>query len=258
VSFRSASIFALLLAGCGIHYVDSECKPCRVLNPRARHDGPPRIPGLRKDTRELFIIVPGALGYSWEWNPAIAALDAVHGRGVEYVVVWWEPLHSVREAENKIAHAINDLLDSNDLPALEHVEIVAHSMAGLIVARAAPRLHAPKHGTMRLSTIGTAFAGMIGTDFGYPDSEGSMALFANFSPWVRYPRPPEWLEVVEYRTTTPEDPVMEPRFGHDPAPTNIGPLPRLRVQLPHMDHNKCVGLVVDALLKADLVAKREE
>jgi hypothetical protein len=42
---------------------------------------------------------------------------------------------------------------------------------------------------------------------------------------------------------------MQPRFGHDPAPENIGPEPRTRVQLPHMDHNRCVGLVVQRLLK---------
>jgi hypothetical protein len=108
----------------------------------------------------------------------------------------------------------------------------------------------PSRGRVRISTIGTAFAGMIGPDFGYPDSEGSVALFANFSPWERYPPVPTGIELVEYRTTWPEDPVMEPHFGHDPAPEAIGPRPRVRVQLPHMNHNKCVGLVVEQLLRS--------
>jgi hypothetical protein len=240
---------ALAATSCAIHYVDSECTRCRVLNARLREGEHPTLPRLSDKTRHLFILVPGALGYSWEWNSAIRDLEAARPRGVEFVVMWWEPLGTVRTAEHEVAHWINDLLGANPLPELEQIDIVAHSMAGLIVARAAPALIAPPHGRMRISTIGTAFAGMIGPDFGYPDSDGSIALFSNFAPWLRYPPVPPEIDFVEYRTTWPEDPVMEPRFGHDPAPATIGPRPRVRVQLPHMDHNKCVGLVVDQLLK---------
>jgi hypothetical protein len=245
---RAAFALALALASCAVHYVDSECPQCRVLNARLRQGERATLPRLSDKTRHLFILVPGALGYSWEWNRAVQALEAARADGVEFVVLWWEPLGTVRAAERDVARWINDLLWANPLPALEQVEIVAHSMAGLIVARAAPNLTAPPRGRLRISTIGTAFAGMMGPDFGYPDSDGSIALFANFAPWLRYPPLPEEIDFVEYRTTWPEDPVMEPRLGHDPAPAAIGPRPRMRIQLPHMDHNKCVALVVNLLL----------
>jgi hypothetical protein len=249
--------FALVLSGCAIHYVNKECPQCRVLNAGRRVDGPAVLPRLRSTTRTLFILVPGALGYDWEWNPAVKMLEEARGRDVEFVVFWWEPLGTVRSATRELAHWVNDLLGASSLPALERVEIVAHSMAGLVAARAAPALVPPARARMRISTIGTAFAGMIGPAFGYPDSDGSWALFANFSPWLHYPAIPPGIDFVEYRTTWPEDPVMQPHFGHDPAPPEIGPRPRLRVQLPHMDHNACVGLVVGRLLKEDLGGPRE-
>jgi len=253
---RLLAALALVLAGC-VHYVDSECKPCRVLNARLRDGERPSLPRLAKTTRRLFILVPGALGYSWEWNPAIRSLEAARADGVEFVVFWWEPWGTVRTAERQLAHWVNDLLGANELPALEQIEIVAHSMAGLIAAHAAPLIRPPRHGRMRISTIGTAYAGMIGPAFGYPDSDGTFAVFSSFAPWLRYPAVPPAIELVEYRTTWPEDPVMEPRFGHDPAPLEIGPRPRRRVQLPHMNHNACVGLVIDLLLKQGAQRKVE-
>ena len=238
-----------LFGGC-VNYVTTECPQCRVLNGRLREGERRSLPRLPKTTRHLFILVPGALGYSWEWTPAVRALEAARAQGVEFVVFWWEPFGTVRGAARSLSQWTNDLLGANELPALEQVDIVAHSMAGVIAAYSAPSLIAPARGRMRISTIGTAFAGMIGPAFGYPDSAGSIALFSVFSPWVKYPRPAPGIDFVEYRTTWPEDPVMEPRFGHDPAPLTIGPQPRTRVQLPHMDHNKCVPLVVNELLRA--------
>ncbi len=242
---------ALALAGCAIHYVDKECPRCRVLNPRPREGQRATVPRLPRTTRRLFILVPGALGYDWEWNPAVQALEAARADGVEFVVFWWEPLRPLRRAAQELTQWTDELLGANDLPVLETIEIVAHSVAGMVAAHAAPRLRPPQGVRMRISTIGTPFAGMIGPDFGYPDDTGFWALFATFSAWTRYPRPAEGLDIVEYVTTWPEDPVMQPRFGHDPAPPDVGPQPRRRVQLPHMDHNKCVGLVVDRLLRGD-------
>lgn len=247
---HALAILALLLAGC-IHYVDSECTQCRVLNARVKEGERRTLARLDPKTRTLFILVPGALGYSWEWNPAIRSLEAARKDDVEFVVFWWEPWGTIGQAQRQLEHWVNDLLGANSTAKLEQVEIVAHSMAGMIAARAAPKLIVPAHVRMRISTIGTAFAGMIGPEFGYPDSDGSFAVFSSFASWKKYPAVPDGIELVEYRTTWPEDPVMEPRFGHDPAPVEIGPRPRLRVQLPHMNHNACVGLVVDRILKDD-------
>ncbi len=244
---RSALLLlALLATGC-INYVTSECRDCRILNARAS-DGPQRVPRIKKTTKRLFIIVPGALGYSWEWNPAVKRLK--EAPDTEFVVFWWEPLGSIRRAARDMARWVNDVTTELEPRELTEVTIVAHSMAGIVAAYAAPELIPPNGVHVKIATIGTAFAGMIGPDFGYPDNADFwLSLFASFSPWVRYPTPAEGLEIVEYRTTWPEDPVMEPRFGHDPAPASIGPRPRRRVQLPHMDHNKCVDLVVDRLIR---------
>jgi hypothetical protein len=56
------------------------------------------------------------------------------------------------------------------------------------------------------------------------------------------------VRVTEFVTTWPEDPVMQPRYGHVVAPPEIGPPGALRVQLEHADHNKVLGQVVTRLL----------
>ncbi len=241
-----AMLIALASSGC-INYVTTECPDCRILNARAG-GAPPTVPRIRKTTKRLFVIVPGALGYGWEWTPAVRRLAAAPD--VEFVVFWWEPMGSVRHASRDLSRWVNDLTTQLEARALNEVVIVAHSMAGIVAAYAAPELAAPAGVRLRIVTIGTAFAGMIGPEFGYPDSaDSALSLFASFSPWLHYPAPSPEVEFVEYRTTWPEDPVMEPRFGHDPAPADVGPRPRRRIQLPHMDHNKCVDLVVDRLLR---------
>lgn len=250
---RLALALALVVAaGCSrIHYVTEECPQCRVLNARTP-DGKQPLPRLPKSTKRLFVLVPGALGYSWEWNPAVRSLEQARGAGVEFVVFWWEPWSSVRSTSHTLAHWVNDLLAANELPELTEINVVAHSMAGIVAAYAVPDIQPTANAHLRLVTIGTPWAGMIGPNFGYVDSAGSPVILSSFAPWLHYPSPGPDVEIVEYRTTWPEDPVMEPRFGHDPAPTTVGPLPRVRVNLPHMDHNKCVGLVVDRLLRNTL------
>src|SRR5262249_18075013 len=156
----------------------------------------PTLPRLARDTRRLFILVPGALGYSWEWNAAVRALEAAKGAHVEFVVFWWEPFGTIAGAADDLARWTNDLLGSNDLPALERVGIGAHSMAGLVAAFAAPRLVPLPHTRTVISTIGTPFAGMMGPDFFYPDSKHSIALFAPFAPWTRYPVVPGDVDFV--------------------------------------------------------------
>jgi len=237
-------VIAVLLSGC-IHYVDELCPTCRVLN--ARHDGPlpAKMPGIKPTTKRLFVLVPGALGYGWEWTPAVKRLASAPD--TEFVVYWWEPYGTIRGAARDLARLVNDMTAPLGPRALEEIVIVAHSMAGIIAAYAAPQL-APNAGVRTsIATIGTPFAGMFGG--GYPDVADSIAVFSAFAPWEHYPAVPDGIELIEYRTTSPEDPVMLPRMGHLPAPVDVGPQPRKQVQLPHMDHNKCVDLVVRRLIE---------
>ena len=238
-------LVALYAAGC-IHYVAEECPSCRVLNPRHPGEPEPKLPRIKRSTKRLFVLVPGALGYGWEWNAAVRGLEAAPD--TEFVVFWWEPYHTVLDASRALSRSVNDLLTPVEPRALEEVVIVAHSIAGIVAAHAAPELAAPPNVRLVLATIGTPFAGMVGPEFGFPDQTGSIALFAAFSAWLEYPSPAPGVDIIEYRTTWPEDPVMQPRMGHDPAPASIGPQPRRRVQLPHMDHNRCVELVVKRLI----------
>jgi hypothetical protein len=234
----------LLLSGC-VHYVTERCPTCRVLDPRHEADQRPKMPALRNTTKRLFVLVPGALGWGWEWDPAIKRLVAAPD--TEFVVFWWEPYGTITGAARELARYVNDVTAPLGPRALTEVVIVAHSVAGIVASYAAPQL-APNPGVRTaIATIGTPFAGMSG--WGYADVTDSIALFSIYAPWSRYPATPDGVKLIEYRTTWPEDPVMKPRFGHEPAPPDVGPRPRKLVQLPHMDHNQCVELVVQRLIE---------
>jgi len=245
---RLLLVLAVLIGGASgcIQYVGQACPSCRVLNPRHPGEPAPKLPSVRRSTKRLFVVVPGALGYGWEWAPAMKRLGAAPD--TEVVVYWWEPYGTIRKAAQDLSRLVNDLATPLEPRELTEIVIVAHSMAGVVAAFAAPSFAPPPGVRYTVATIGTPFAGMIGPGFGYPDAIGSMALFTSFSPRLHYPRPADGVDLIEYRTTWPEDPVMQPHFGHDPAPPEIGPEPRRRVQLPHMDHNRCVDLVVERLL----------
>lgn len=242
-----AMLLALLpLTGGCIQYVGKACPSCQVLNPRHPGKPEPKMPPLRRDAKRLFVIVPGALGYGWEWTPAVKRL-AEHPE-VQTIVYWWEPFGTIGRAARDLSRMLNDFTTPLEPRALEEVVIVAHSMAGIVAALAAADLQPPAGVRFTIATIGTPFAGMIGPDFLYPDVNDSIALFTSFSPRTKYPRPADGVDIIEYRTTAPEDPVMLSHGGHDPAPPHVGPEPRRRIELPHMDHNRCVDLVVERLL----------
>ncbi len=232
----------LLCTGC-VHYVTTECPTCRVLHPR--HTGrEPALPTIKPGTKRLFVVVPGGLGYSWEWTPAVTRLAGVPD--AEFVVYWWEPYGTLDAARKDLVRYVNDLITPVSPRALEEVVIVAHSIGGIVAAHAAHDLRPPSGVHVRVATIGTPFAGMVGA--GYADVLSSIGLFSVYAPWLRYPAPADGVEIIEYRTSWPDDPVMKPRLGHQPAPPGIGPQPRRTVQLPRMDHNACVDLVVQRLV----------
>src|SRR5207248_846835 len=129
--------------------------------------------------------------------------------------------------------------------------VAAHGLAGVAVP---PGCH------IRLVTIGTPFAGMGAAPVGdprahersdYDDPLGSPALFAVGGHLRRYPPLGPGISVVEYTTSWPPDPVMEPRYGWNPAPPGVGPAGARRIPVdPKLDHNFVVARVVEELLSA--------
>jgi hypothetical protein len=133
---------------------------------------------------------------------------------------------------------------------VKELVVVAHSAGGIVGAHAIGALRVPPGLRLRLVTIGTPFAGMMAGPFVYTvDPLHSPAVVAVGGVFERYPDPPPGVEVIEYVTSYPPDPVMEPRFGHLPAPPDVGPRGARRIPVdPHLDHNQVVEKVINDLL----------
>src|SRR5439155_5915603 len=121
-------LFFLLLAGC-ITHVHKQCPDC----PYA--DGIASAPHLRPGTTRLFVLVPGALGYGWEWDAAVAALRKSH---TEFVVFWWDPWNSLRKGADKLRDVLHTALWVE--PSLQEIVVVAHSAGGIVGAHALANL----------------------------------------------------------------------------------------------------------------------
>jgi hypothetical protein len=235
-------------SGC-ITHVAKQCPDC----PYA--DGISQAPRLRPNLQRLFILVPGALGYGWEWDAAVAALRKQHA---DFVVFWWDPWSSLRQGANHLRSVVQTALWV--APSLREVVLVAHSAGGIVAAHGLAGVAIPPGCRIQLVTIGTPFAGMGAAPVGdpqvqarsdYDDPLGSPAVFAVGGHLHHYPALPPGVSVVEYTTTWPPDPVMEPRYGWNPAPPEVGPAGARRVAVdPKLDHNFVVARVVEELLSA--------
>jgi hypothetical protein len=236
-------VAALLLvaSGCVTRVVD-RCPSCAIVD--AHH---PYLPALKPSASALFILVPGDLGYGWEWDHAVAKLRA--STVADFVVFEWSPFRPLEFVAQDFSTLCRRVF--MQLPPRVHdVVIVAHSGAGILVAEALRDFMVPHDKAVTLVTIGTPFAGMGGAGFSVDDPLGSPAVIGIFGTFVHYPEPPPMLKVIEYVTTDPPDPVMKHRFGHDPAPVDLGPKGAERILFTNeMDHNVAVELVVDALLE---------
>jgi hypothetical protein len=230
----------LAQAGC-ITHVTQQCPSC----PWA--DGLSSAPRLRRNAKRLYVLVPGALGYGWEWDAAVAALRKADA---DFVVFWWDPWNTLTEG----AHHLNAVLQTAlwTYPSLREVVVVAHSAGGMVAAQALDHLSVPPGRHLELVTIGTPFAGMGTAPISdYDDPLGSPSVIAIGGHFRRYPDPPPGVSVLEYITTWPPDPVMMPRYGWQPAPPDVGPRGARRVPVdPKLDHNYVVAHVVEQLLSA--------
>lgn len=239
-TFKSSILLvALLLSGC-ITHVAKQCPDCPYT------DGISVAPHLNPRAQRLFVLVPGALGYGWEWDAAVDALRKSH---TEFVVFWWDPWSSLRRASNKLRAVIETAFFIS--PSLKQIVVVAHSAGGIVGAHAMGGLEIPDGRHVELVTIGTPFAGMGAAPVGseYEDPLGSPSVFAIGGRFHHYPDPPPGVSILEYVTRWPPDPVMEPRYGWQPAPPDIGPHGAERIAVdPKLDHNFVVAKVVNELI----------
>lgn len=206
----------------------------------------PPLRRWREGTRTVFVIVPGILGYGWEWDDAVRALrDA---RGVDFVVFEWNPWASMRTTARELSDAIiaGFWVDER----VERVVVVGHSVGGMLAAQALRHVTVPEGRQLDVVTVGAPFAGMKGSETAEPDVLGAPAFLSIMSIFRDYPRPPPRTRVVTYVTSYPSDPVMKPRWGQDPARPDVGPPGALRVAVsPKEDHNKIVSKLVRGLLE---------
>ncbi len=248
-SLRSFSTWlvppALLLLGCPVP-LRTACPACVEL----RQD---RAPLFREGVRRVYVVVPGILGYGWEWDGAQAAFS--RDPAGQTLVVDWDPWQSLARGGARVRGAMSGLL-SRLPPGVEGVTVLAHSAGGMVAVLAAAALVVPAGVTVQVIAIGTPFAG---THLDILTYEGSLhaptpiAIGGTFPGW---PTPARGVVLTVYPTRGAEDPVMRPRMGHDPADPRVLP-PGTRVcALPEAlyqgrdGHNTAVAWVAEQLVGA--------
>jgi hypothetical protein len=233
---------ALAAGGC-FTPVKTGCPSCVVVD--AEH---PRVPVLKPGSERLFVLVPGLLGYGWEWEGPVKQLRAAPK--VDFVVFEWEAWGSVDRAARELADVLWRALVGAPRSVREIV-VVAHSAAGVVAAHAVGRLPLPPR-KLTLVTVGAPFAGMHICPWSEIDVLHAPLMLSVAAVYHDYPAPPAGVEVIEYVTSYPADPVMHPYWGKSAAPPDVGPAGRKRIPVdPRLDHN----FVVDKVI-ADLLARK--
>jgi len=234
------ALAVMLAAGC-YHPATERCPDCAIM--QGRH---PALRRWREGTRTVYVIVPGILGYGWEWDDAVRALR--EARGVDFVVFEWNPWASLRTTARELGDAIIAALFTDG--RVERVVVVGHSVGGMLAAQALRHVVVPEGRQLDVVTVGAPFAGMKGSETAEPDVLGAPTFLSIMSIFRDYPKPPPRTRVVTYVTSYPADPVMKPRWGQDPARPDVGPPGALRVAVDaREDHNKIVSKLVRGLLE---------
>lgn len=238
-----AALALLLFAGGCVTHVAKQCPTCAVVDAER-----PRLPVLKPGTERLFVLVPGLLGYGWEWDKPVARLRATPG--VDFVVFWWEPWGSVDRAARALDEVLTRALVSAP-PSVREIVVVAHSAGGVVAAHAVGRMPSPAR-KLTLVTIGAPFAGMHICPWSEVDVIHAPLMLGVAAVYQRYPPPPAGVEVIEYITKWPADPVMQPHWGTAPSQADVGPTGARRIEVdPKLDHN----LVLDRVM-TDLLTRR--
>jgi hypothetical protein len=238
-----ALLVAAAVAGCATAPA-LRCPGCRVVD--AAH---PSLPPLRPGAKRLFVLVPGLLGYGWEWDAPVSRLRATPD--ADFIVFWWTPWGSIERGAGELAGLIARA-QAEAPPSLRELVVVAHSAAGVLAAHALGKLPptGPPSLHLVLVTIGAPFAGMHICPWSEEDVLHGPFMLTIAARLHRYPEPPPGTEIIEYVTSYPSDPVMHPYGGTAAAPPEVGPRGARRIAVdPQLDHNTVVDLVVSELLR---------
>lgn len=228
------------LAGCRYTAIRDQCPSCTVVSRQQ-----PRSP-LPPGTRRLFVLVPGLLGFGWEWDQPLVHLRAVPAAAIE--AFDWRPGSSAARVGRDLAEVVDAAL--REAPSLEQVVLVGHSAGGLLTARAAALVHVPAGKQVLVVNVGTPYAGLHATPLEGPVdgwwSPLTLSIGGVFTAASYLPLAPR-VTVESWVTPWPGDPVMKPRFGHHPDDPRVGP-PGPRFPAPAgTDHNHVLGAVVEQL-----------
>jgi hypothetical protein len=211
-----------------------------------------RRPAVPPGTRTVFLLVPGLLGYGWEWDGAQAALSKYPDAAV--LVYSWEPWHSLTASSARLAAHIQYLL--RRLPeSVQELTVISHSAAGLLAVEAASALSvsavaATRGLRVRVLSVGAPLAGMGRNPWGGEDMRHTPLPIALGSHFTRWPEPAPGV-TLEIYPTSGDDPVMERVMGHDPGDPRV--LPRravLRALPPSVGHNDALTWLCSGLLGA--------
>ena len=242
--FASALVLAsawacALEAGCGYTEIRDQCPSCTVVS---RTLEPPSLPA---GARTVFLIVPGLLGFGWEWDEPLRHLRKVPDSAI--LAFDWRPSSTVTRVSRDLADTLDLLLRQEG--ALERVMVIGHSAGGLITALAGAGVVVPARRAVHIVNIGTPYAGMHTMPSEYPrDAWRSPVALAVGGTFSRYPALAAGVTLESWITPYPGDPVMMPRFGHRPDDPSVGPAgPRLRAPA-GTDHNRFVARVVEVIV----------
>ncbi len=227
-------LVALALSGCGFTHVATQCPSCPVT-----YAEPARPVAMKPTARTLFVLVPGILGFGWEWDKPVARLRARDD--LDFVVFWWTPYVSQTKGGAEMRTVLTRLLA---MAQVEKLVVVAHSVGGLIAVEGLRDLEVPFGKRLEVVTIGTPFGGMNLAPSYSMNPRGTPVILSTVGQFDSHVAPPARARVVAYVTKYPPDPVMKPWFGREPADPRWDPPGTLRVTLQGpVDHNEILDHV---------------
>lgn len=248
--FRGGVRWAL----CALPFLSNGCAvPLQRSCPRCQALELGRRPAVPFGTRTVFLLVPGLLGYGWEWDAAQAELAKIP---FAVTLVWpWDPWKSLSQSGDALAQHVGYLV--RRVPdSVDRVVVVGHSAAGLLVLWAASRVFVPSRLSLTMVSVGAPLAGQGFNPWGIPDELRTplpIALGATFSPW---PEPADGVKLRVF-VTGPSDPVMAWHFGHNPGSRVVLPPSAEVVALPNsLDHNFALGEIAKELRSVELSARQ--
>ncbi len=245
---RIAALLGLLAIGC-FAPVKQRCASCFELRIK-------QPPAIATTTRTVFVLVPGLLGYGWEWDGAQAALAQYPAAAVR--VYTWDPWQSLATSSGLFAAHLH-YLKRRLPPSVQELVVIAHSAAGLVAVAAASQLQPrPETGRLRIRVlvVGAPLAGMGRNPWGGKNMWHTPLPIALGSRFGRWPEPAAHVTLNIYQTSI-DDPVMKPTLGHDPGDWRVLPERAQRFPLPRtLNHNHALTYLCEGLLKAALDEKR--